>query len=98
MGMYSDWGKSQSKFLRLKPGESEKVTWNGNSTKARNTFGAEGFEFEFETPYGVKLFSSSNPTFVEQFDNFHAGQVLWIRRKAEGEKGASYTVATDGPQ
>jgi hypothetical protein len=88
MGSFSDFANEKSKYLRIEAGESVEVVWTGNYIKAKNSFGTEGIEFEFDTDFGKKTFFISTLGAIAQFDNYGAGEKLTIKRNIKGVKPA----------
>jgi len=86
MGKYSDWAKSQSKYLTIAPGETVEVEWTGNSVLSRGQYG-EGFDFDFLTADGKKILTIRNGKIVSQFDDYVKGEILNIKRSEKDEKG-----------
>lgn len=79
MGQFSEWNKKQSKFLQIQPGETVEVVWTGKAEKVKTQYG-EGWEFEFETPDGNKIYTIKNGAIVAKFDDFVAGDKLRIKK------------------
>lgn len=99
MGKFGDWANETSDYLRIEPGTQMEVQWTGEALKAKNTFGNEGWEFQFQTDFGVKSYFLGNQSVVARFDNYAAGDKLIIKRTAKDASGKTkITVFKEGEE
>ena len=96
MGKLSEWGKKNSKFLKLDDGESFIGKYNGFSF-SMNQNGDEVPVYKFKDSEGKeKLLQSTSKSLIKAFDEdlgpFKAGQTLEITRHGLDTK-TSYEVS-----
>jgi len=95
MGQFGDWVKKNSKYLNVGYGESINVIWNGKADRVKDPKFGEGWEFEFETSDGVKLYTIRTTSLVSKFDDYNAGDKLIIWRNHKGIR-PSLGITKDG--